>query len=908
MTNCVSVDVIKEKSVLDALDRFVALSFVLALFATILIVILAVKYITFYMLQEREREKLWKERQHLPRVRREQDIEESESDVNGLWSDEESVDLNATFDRNSDDMEITLDDLTEDLSTNYVGVLPDIEIDNNKKNSYKVLLQIQSVNPEKDLDLQTPDFISTFFQGMSDSNGYCASVNNSNMFIESLSSVIFFRKSAFLSLLTFLFEVLGSSHIITEECVIEFISKYEQKIDESCGEYGLKEALSVSQTVQEIADLVMEDLKENCSPEDIEQIELETIPSILFSLHLDCLKIFSSQLKEITQFNNSYNLMLLECNTDVKRMYIIYKFRVLYLYDSIRNIAGNDSSLNKIISDHMGKLCSILDNAERELNQMLDIKISQFNKEKNEEFEKLNHKQESEVSSLKHELLNSKEKTFNAKIKMFSQYMVALFTSHLEERESLIMKLNEYECSQVKLLFYDLFKSLLNDTSESEEVMFASLQEVCKFTDDNVVAVARQVQHSLKEIKQQYNNMSMEHLKSVTILVEEQSRFTYLFLDYLIKEVSSEFKLVLNAINKAFQVSPFLNEQLTESIVVRIKEKLSVVVFDIVISLTNNFLSLMNIEGKNCKKSLSVLRELKHEIQDVYTSKPGAVNYFPQLMSQFNQCSLDEVHLKYKSITEHLLHDKVISIFEDEIVSLLNNLVLVHYTDAVLVYDKLKMFIESKNDDVSTKKVTSKKYLSRKGSSYTEKSHINELVDLYESHLRMKENKLHETFQQIQSEELQNTFLNQKDKSLTSVNVCKNLLKQAVCISNNTTVERFLKSMFELERYYMMERFMKKITSLEEQETSPVANGLSNKKSKSFTNEDSVQNADKKYKILSDANSVMENSVSGRKIKKKSSSAVIPSPRSKGDSSSSSKHSIMSGVHAKRKNRKVSSM
>ena len=93
--SCNSLSFFQNRSIADTFDGYVVLGFVLTLIFTIILILCLVKYITYNLQRDKERERMIQERKVKPVRVEEENVDDSEEECG--WSDNETADLVAEF-------------------------------------------------------------------------------------------------------------------------------------------------------------------------------------------------------------------------------------------------------------------------------------------------------------------------------------------------------------------------------------------------------------------------------------------------------------------------------------------------------------------------------------------------------------------------------------------------------------------------------------------------------------------------------------------------------------------------------------------------------------------------------------------------------------------------------------------
>lgn len=812
-SNCIYLNILQHKDVSDTLDGYVVLAFLLALILTIIIVILLVRYIVLQLQKQRDKEQHLKENRHLRKLRRSSENDDSTDDYQ--WSDSETVDLNAGYDELDIDNESNMS--VDNLETNYIHSFSEKENFETISNNYgDVLMEI--FNDCIDLDSvgrNKAPFFSTFLH-IEDSHDTVH-----QHFQDYLLQMIQLRKNAFSLLVDLVLESLHKSLVISQELFLLLKSKYNQKLEMCESLKGFQQVFATSLVVQEITKQINIDIKNHIDVEHAKR--LEQCLNVFFTTHLDCLKLFSLGLKKISEDCNFFKMIQLQCFHGVNKILTMVKYRIFYIDKAISEVSQTPD-VKKILQNHRTKLTSALDEADNYLIKQLQEMMLEVNKQRQHHLDQLTQKIKTDEINLKHEILKTDGKNLEDKLELFQQYFLTLYSTELAERNDLLLKLAEYEEKEIRDIFTTVQKFLMQNINENEEEMFSALQNELHFTDDQVLSIIENVQNLLKGVKQKHADNSADMIRPCLESNKTQSVTIATMVDHLIKQVSHEFKYLINTSSKSIKLlPPFDQDDFTVNVSI-IRNNLSVAAFDMVVVVANHIIDAIK-QGdvndlENTGECFSILNVLKQAILSESDGSTVEIAYEDLLGNltklhavKSDDISYVEIHHSHHSALMNTFHKHVFKPLEDEINNFYCETILKFHSSHMNVYKTFKKLLKKHHktpDPLNDEK--KKKYLSRKSSSFKEKSIEEELLDIYMSHVNMRNNKHNETFQQLQKDANVVTSKASKSTAMACIKVFEEVSEFI-----EMDIAEYLTSAFDTVQHYMLERMLKKLLKYSEE-------------------------------------------------------------------------------------------
>ena len=809
--SCSRLNVIVLQKVVATLDKYVILAFFVSLLLTMVTVIIMVKYVSYYMQQDRKRIQHNLEMQHVPRLPR-QEVDESDSEFDELWS---SSDEDGVFDIDIDEAGSVVSK-DENLETNYVSVFSsNINLRDNDKKAHQLLINLQKksdIIPIVSNDsLAVSLFSNLYFSETSSSIDFC------NLFYSKLTESLWLRKSLILQLLNFILGLLCEMHLISQKNSMNLQAKYEQEIDDHYT-VNLQLDRSISIAIGNIVNSLTDDLKTiGCN---IDVKILETINNCFYSIHFDCLKCSTFEFSTIHEFIDNHELTKMQCIMDIQCYHIRMKCRILSLQKYI-DINENENKNNEIIyllKEYKNNVLILLAKLDVNFSVQEENMINQIRKYRTAELDKLLSKHERDFQSLKYKIFKTKPEEMETKTETFKQYIILLYKEYIKDKNQLIMELNNHEGMQIKMIYNRQYKSVISKITELEEEFFSSLQERCNYTPDDVLSMTNNMQTHLKEMKEKCIVIKKRVMNDSVKITRRWSELTQIIIDYIIKAVSSEFRFIKDTFKTTLQQIPMFTEEMKTNILNSVQRKFSVVVFDIVITLIEDVIKNIRptYSDVGSKSFLCKLSDLHDDLMNNENSEYAiSIDQFKWLLPSevnLNDFPLDTFLHSYKSLIFNVLNDMVATVIDEEIEPLQMSSTKEHFDKQCEIYQNIEDFMSAEKNKVeNVSESKSKQYMSRKGLSYSEKSNVDVLYASYASLLGMKETKVKEISTAIENTQLSNLL--QKDKS-SGIASCIAILKREISCCESNVNNDYLVKLFQCEQEYMMRRFEKKIKLL----------------------------------------------------------------------------------------------
>lgn len=800
---CKKVNVIVKGTAVNAFDNYVLIAFFVSFFLTIIIVLLMVKYISYYMLQEKKRQKERLATQHLPRAPRAQ--EESDSDSSFEWSDSDS-----------EDVDIEVDVLKSSKKSKGISVKKDVKSTSsselnlqNDYTHYPLLASIQNRTNSKvsscypNISLAASLFPDLFIKG-------AKSMSLCNLLYFRVNETSWLRKSLVVYHSDFILGLLCDMDMLSEDACIALQEKYEQGIEESQAQLSFAFDRMI-----------------NTMAIDFESIKIENKPSFktlteyFYTLNFDCLKYLLSDISTVEETVFDFENTKISCVLDIQSYYVQLKDRITCLQKNIDINNNNRQQVTSVLKIYRENVFSLLKEFDVIFKADLQDLIKELRKHSSDELDKVLQKHERDFSLLKYEIYKSKENVIAKIIKSFVQYVVLLHKEYLKERNEVLVELNKNEEMQIKVFFRKQFKTIITKISKLEEEVFTSLVDVCNFNEDQIVLLTKDMQDHLKLSRQKCIAIKEQIGKRNIIDTKRSCKISTFMIDYIIKVVSSEFRILKESLITSCSKIPTFNEDIIDDLSFSIQKKFSLVIFDMVeILIKDIFQKVRQIYHPDLERSLNwELDELQEQIKDdresSFTITEECFNWLSMPDKYIKDFPFDNLISEYKSVIDSVFNTITDLLITEEIEPLQTAETWRHFEKHCEIFKNIKKVLaldKNKENSNEEEKSKTKKYMSRKGSSYKKKTKEEELNEIYSSLIGMKERKLKEISDAI--EEKRTLESQQKDKSKGIAGCISVLQKELEFCDDDGDFDLYFKEMFNCEQDYMIRRFNKKLETL----------------------------------------------------------------------------------------------
>ena len=801
-----SIEVYQNKNVVENFDWYAVLTFFISFLSTIIGFLFLLKYVAFRLSKEKEKVNVEKLKVDIKPKR---DIDELSTDSEFSFSEDDDVKEDSDIQHCIMVLDKSHIDGEEYLTTNYIER-------NINENEYQCLndssiLLNQMLCASSSFQIYSACIIEDLVWPKDNYTSPSLHLDLFSLLDYNIKKVISLRADIFCDITNSVLNLLCRDCLISEETVMKIKAKNEQRLEE-CHCKDLTGFLMTSENLTNITKSFVTDIEENSYAVE-KSPGLQNIPHLLFMLNVKCLKLLLSLVSELPQVTSSIaiinvqNRIMINKNAkNIKLRFELVKNRILEMQ---KNAPNDKEKALKLLVDHKNRIQKYLTDSNFTFLKEIQSVARFLHNEHQVLYNQLLNFQVTQKTRLTQEVMSSNYKKIDEFAQAYGDNLLVMHSHQAEEFTDLLLNSCKQESIQVQKHFSSVFKHLMRKVLESEETLFNDLQEVNKFPDETIFEVLNSIQKEYKELQHFYD------LECNKLLSQAEQKFTnslqrvVAFINETIKCVSVFYKIYLSSTNRLIATLPCISNIRTENLNMEFKEKLSIIAFNLACALVIHFLNLIRFSD-NIADDIGPTTVITDLVKDIDNGDNGfereILNRYLDFLSQL---SFKEMKVKQ--------HEIIQKIFSNESCSFISKIVLLEAKISVKTFfeNQCTVFLVTNkilNDFEVENKEKSMPHLSRKGPSFVEKGPADELKDIYYGLLSMKETKLEDLNKSIENIQM-NYFLPENDKN--PILACVNILKKPI-IFTDQDLEEHLRSKFEIEKQYAIDRFLKKINELKE--------------------------------------------------------------------------------------------
>uniref|UniRef100_A0A7M5XK23 Uncharacterized protein n=1 Tax=Clytia hemisphaerica TaxID=252671 RepID=A0A7M5XK23_9CNID len=785
-SSCYTLNLIRSNEVTDNLDKYVVLTFILTLLLSVVVVMALVKYITYNMQLDVERQRKIANRKVLPVRLGDEENEGSESDSEELFDEEWN---NSGIERDDNEVEEgETCSIASTLQTNYVeaehvSLDHKDELSDHKIIDLDVSWLISSLNlPQSFISPQHPSVITQLFSNQQHS----IVVSNLVQHEQLLYQLAIIRKLGSLQLINFTIDVLLHQRVLHQELALQMRAKYEQQFDS----FDCEQTESLFSASKQIT-LVLQNFIKDLQMLSVERKVLEELISLLFSHPLSCLKIFLLALPDHCCVKDGETTI--SSIAFVERLLFAIKGRYLVFKNAVNNA---NKTTNEVLASFDQNMIQILQHFQKEFHKIIRTQIFKINPQH------LEMQLEKNVNTLKVDLLNSAGNV-SKKLTNFSDSLMGLLISHLENHAVSVNQSKVQQVDKMKNLLTELQQRTISEIQKVEEACLNTLQHDCGFSDQQIEQVVGETRNSLKELIHGYSNSMKSSEKSFLARRERTAKLTNFCIDYLVKLVSSRYRTVLSSNISFVKSFPSLSDGVRSKLETSIRGKMGMVSFDVVLAIIKHTL----VEMQNVKHNF--LLRIPSSSFDMMSNRTEVINLsvLKHLESDFElphtllDALHEKCHLMINQAFQHL-QQNLQQVVQQEVTKSTN-----------FIFNENQVIFRTFHEKSRVSKVNKKKnaqYLSRKGSSSKEKAIGGKLLDLYRGAIEVRDHRYQEKVQEIE-EEHDGSKSTKKGRG----KCVRCFDQQQELLQRKAMEDQKFSAFFKLDQYYMREMLLKKMTNID---------------------------------------------------------------------------------------------
>ena len=815
--SCYQLNFIQQQNVSDNLDKYVVLAFFLTLILTIAFVLLLVKYITYNMLLDREREAKIAKRTCLPVLPVEpSDVENSDDDT-PIWSSEDEED---TIPINDDTPSIasiletnyvekstittTTTTVGKDIIDSTLNDTIDDETANHKVSDLDVrwLAEVLALPASFGINDTSTRLLFDIFLPPQNKLG-TSTVYLSSMFCfdQLLNQIITLRDFVSLQIINFTIDLLFEQRVLEQDQSLQMKAKYEQKLEPHDDCLRADTILISSQKIF----LVIQEFVKDLQMALVDRKVLAETVTLLFNQPLDCLKVLLLTSPDHGKACVETSKLYYSGITHFENVLLMITGRSAFFRDAIQK---NPKSTQKLLVDFDKEIGIIMDNFKSDFQKLFTS--SAFRKSNtNSLFIQL----EREINALKLKFRNSKGRNVSKKLEALGECLKGLLVSHLENHGQFLVDDGDQGIGKYKQALSRLQKATIQRMQEVEEKYLHQLQEDLKFTESELNKVVDDTRDSLKSVLKQYDEIKLNTADLFVSRQEHISRLTNFVIDHTVKLVSTNYRISLSANVAWFKSWPVLSENAQTKMERLSRGKLGMVSFDVVVASMKYFFQEIDKRFILEIPKLDVEQVLKQPV-DLFVEST-IVKHFDSSFALPDEF-LDSYHATLHTVVNRAfdgVQQNLHQALEKE-VQLATQKVYQQNLDIFKLYHEQIEPTALPIDEEKTIRKKKKDYLSRKQSSLKEKTLMDRFNELYDGMKEVKEHRYQEKLQELQNELLPKSTT-KASKNSTKDDYTKVLLQhQSILFRRREYIEKKLSCLFTMDQYYMRDMLFKKMTEM----------------------------------------------------------------------------------------------
>ena len=643
-SGCVTLTITETKGVLDSLDKYVAISFFVALILTITIVLLVTKYVQYNMSKEQERLVLVEAR-GIKRLPREEEDDESDSEFHFETSDEESEEISIPMHKVEEPEDMT------PLETNYTTYnisKDDVRIDTIDMNNMKEIGQIvkllyQSLESKCECDSSVTvdhdvkpkhDLVNNFLLyndvlATSTEREICQCISGKGRlnvcnyllydctlpFTTLLQLLKNTRTDLLTCLVDFLLRSCQSKYILSQDQHQHLLSVVDQRItdvENNTSANDLDMSVALVEIVNQFEKIVIDKLAADdtgdsdyqsepldgtdMSRKDILQMKIKKHCSGLkdhyCKVQLSLIKLLNNKL-DITSTNSSkQQLQVMSCVSEFGLSVEIMRLRIHFIRKYVSNHLSNRM---------MDKRQELFTKYQTDLSESLMSLNSRFCHQMQNLSELLQHSRNerllafanykiNEIDAVKTKILfGSKKIADSKKLDAFCDFLCDINFDHFTQWMDLQVSLTEEDLFEVATLLSQVTKSGLSDISKCEEALFSTLLQEGNLSEDDILQIAEQVKNELKKAKLSLSSRCEQNMMEHSQLIIRKSKYLQVFIEVIVKLISSHYRTSLTSSEECLRSLAFLDESDSDRMITTMKQVLSNNAFDLTLVFSNHF-------------------------------------------------------------------------------------------------------------------------------------------------------------------------------------------------------------------------------------------------------------------------------------------------------------------------------